>query len=161
FPDRALAMMRDGLNLAKTLDHPLGIVMGEQWLAIIHLFRGEAREAGPILDHAIRVASDASIPHGMWANFLSGWALTLDGRARHGVSRALSDFEAVGAAGQEALRPYYTGVLADMCGAAGRLDDGLRFVDKAIAVASSQDSQWCLAELHRIKGELMLARGEL
>jgi predicted ATPase len=28
-------------------------------------------------------------------------------------------------------------------------------------VASSQDSQWCLAELHRIKGELMLARGEL
>ena len=47
---------------------------GEQWVAIIHLFRGEAREAGPILDHAIRVASDAGIPRGMWANFLSGWA---------------------------------------------------------------------------------------
>jgi hypothetical protein len=108
---------------------------GEQWVAIIHLFRGEAREAGPILDHAIRVASDAGIPRGMWANFLSGWALSLNGRASEGVSRALSDFEAVGAAGQEALRPYYTGVLADMCGAAGRLDDGLRFVDEAIAVA--------------------------
>jgi len=48
-----------------------------------------------------------------------------------------------------------------MCGTAGRFDDGLRFVNKAIAVASSQDSQWCLAELHRIKGELMLAHGEL
>jgi predicted ATPase len=161
FPDQALAVMRDGLNLAKTLDHPLSIVMGEQWLVIVHLFRGEAREAGPILDHAIRVASDAGIPRGMWANFLSGWALSLNGRASEGVSRALSDFEAVGAAGQEALRPYYTGVLADMCGAAGRLDDGLRFVDKAIAVASSQDSQWCLAELHRIKGELKLACGEI
>ena len=59
------------------------------------------------------------------------------------------------------MRPYYTGVLAGMCGTAGRFDDGLRFVNKAIAVASSQDSQWCLAELHRIKGELMLAHGEL
>jgi class 3 adenylate cyclase/predicted ATPase len=161
FPDKALAVMRDGLNLARTLDHPLSIVMGEQWLAIIHLFRGEAREAGPILDHAIRTASEAGIPRGMWANFLSGWALSLDGRASDAVSRTLSDFEAVGAAGQEAFRLYYTGVLADMCRAAGRFDDGLRFVDKAIAAAPSQDSQWCLAELHRIKGELMLACGEL
>ena len=161
FPDKALAVMRDGLNLAKTPDHPLSIVMSEQWLAIIHLFRGEAREAEPILEHAIRTASEAGIPRGMWANFLSGWALSLDGRASDGVSWALSDFEAVGAAGQEAFRLYYTGVLADMCRAAGRLDDGLRFVDKAIAAAPSQDSQWGLAELHRIKGELMLACREL
>jgi predicted ATPase len=159
FPDKALGVMRDGLNLAKTLDHPLSIVMGGQWLAIIHLLRGEAREAEPILDHAIRTASEAAIPCGMWANFLSGWALSLEGRASDGVSRALSDFEAVGAAGQETYRVYYTGVLADMCRSAGRLDDGLRFVDKAIA-AAAQD-HWCLAELHRIKGELMLACGEL
>jgi len=161
FPDQALAVMRDGLDLARTLNHPLSLLLGEQWLAIIYLLRDEAREAGPILDRAIRIATEASIPRGMWANFLSGWALAGEGRAGDGVSQALLDFDAVGAAGQEAFRPYYTGVLADMYRAAGRLDDGLIFVHKALALAQSNDSQWCLAELHRIKGELMLARGEL
>jgi hypothetical protein len=39
-------------------------------------------------------------------------------------SAGASDFDAVGSAGQEVFRPYYTGVLADMCRAAGRLDEG-------------------------------------
>ena len=161
FPDQALAVIRQGLDLARMLDHPLSLLLAEQWLVMIHLLRGETREVVPILDLAIRVASEAGIPRQMWANFLNGWALSNDCRASDGVSRALLDFDAVGAAGQEVFRPYYTGVLADMCRAAGRLDDGLGFVDKALALAPSQDSQWCLAELHRIKGELMLARGEL
>jgi predicted ATPase len=161
FPDQALAATREGLDLARTLNHPLSLLLAELWLVIIHLLRGETREVGPILDRAICVASEAGIPRQMWANFLNGWALSGDSRASDGVSRALSDFDAVGAAGQEVFRPYYTGVLADMCRAAGRIDDGLGFVDKALALAPSQDSQWCLAELHRIKGELMLARGEL
>jgi predicted ATPase len=161
FPDQALAAIREGLDLARTLDHPLSLLMAELWLVTIHLLRGETPEVGPILDRAIRVALEAGIPRQMWANFLNGWALSGDSRASDSVSRALSDFDAVGAAGQEMFRPYYTGVLADMCRAAGRIGDGLGFVDKALALASSQDSQWCLAELHRIKGELMLARGEL
>jgi class 3 adenylate cyclase/predicted ATPase len=160
FPDHALAATREGLDLARTLDHPLSLLLAELWLVIIHLLRGETREVGPILDRAICVASEAGIPRQMWANFLNGWALSGDS-ASDGVSRSLSDFDAVGAAGQEVFPPYYTGVLADMCRAAGRIDDGLGFVDKALALAPSQDSQWCLAELHRIKGELMLARGEL
>jgi hypothetical protein len=44
------------------------------------------------------------------------------------------------------LRPFYTGVLADMCRAAGRLDDGLRLVNKALELATTLDSHWGLAE---------------
>ena len=50
------------------------------------------------------------------------------------------------------LRPFYTGVLADMCRAAGRLDDGLRLVNKALELATTLDLHWGLAEAHRIKG---------
>jgi hypothetical protein len=34
-------------------------------------------------------------------------------------------------------------------------------VGKAMTLADTHDSPWCLSELHRIKGKLMLARGEL
>ena len=91
---------------------------------------------------------------------LSSWTLSGIGRANDGLSQALQDFDVAAGVGQEAFRPYYTGVLAGMCGAAGRVDDGIVFVDKALALATTQDSQWCLAELNRIKGELIHARGE-
>jgi predicted ATPase len=160
YPDQALTLMQGGLELGKTLDHPLSRLLGEQWLAFIHLFRGNAREASRCVEHAIRVATEASIPRGMWANFLSGWTLGRDGRPGDGVALAVRDFDAVGAAGQEAFRPYYTGVIADMHRAAGRADEGILWIEKALTLAASQDSAWCLPELHRIKGELLLARGE-
>jgi class 3 adenylate cyclase/predicted ATPase len=160
FPDQALSLVREASDLAKTLNHPLSLIIGELFRTLVHLFRGEPRDAMPILDRAVRVATEAGIPRGMWANFLNGWALAVDGGAEAGVSRALLDFDAPGAAGQELLRPFYTGVLADMCRAAGRLDDGLRLVNKALELATTLDSHWGLAEAHRIKGELLLARGE-
>jgi predicted ATPase len=136
------------------------LLLGEQWLAFIHLLRGEGGAAVPFLERAIRIATEAGIPRGMWANFLSGWAMSGSGRAAEGLSQALSGFDAAGAAGQEVFRPYYTGILADMCRAAGRMDEGMTLIDKALDLAKTHDSPWCLAELHRIKGELMRARGE-
>ena len=135
-------------------------MLAEQWLAIIHLSRRESREAAPLLARAIRIASDAGIPRGMWANLLSGWALSGTGRADEGASLALSDFDAVGAAGQEGFRSYYAGIIADMCRAAGRVDQGLAMIATALDLAASQDSKWALAELNRIKGELLLAQGQ-
>jgi class 3 adenylate cyclase/predicted ATPase len=160
FPDQALSLVREASDLAKTLNHPLSLIIGELFRTLVHLFRGEPRDAMPILDRAVRAATEAGIPRGMWANFLNGWALAVDGGAEAGVSRALLDFDAPGAAGQELLRPFYTGVLADMCRAAGRLDDGLRLVNKALELATTLDSHWGLAEAHRIKGEVLRARDE-
>ena len=70
FPDQALKVMRNGRELSKTINHPLSLLLGETFLAMIHLFRGEAHEAGPILERVIRLATEAGIPRGMWANFL-------------------------------------------------------------------------------------------
>ncbi len=160
FPDQALKIMQNGRDLSKTINHPLSLLLGETFLAMIHLLRGEPHEARPILERAIRLATEASIPRGMWANFLSGWTLSGIGRASNGLAQALQDFDVVAAAGQEAFRPFYTGVLAGMCRDAGRVDDGVVLVDKALGLVTTQDSQWCLAELNRIKGELIHARGE-
>ena len=159
FPDQALKIMQNGRDLSKTINHPLSLLLGETFLAIIHLLRGEPHEARPILERAIRLATEASIPRGMWANFLSGWTLSGIGRASNGLAQALQDFDVVAAAGQEAFRPFYTGVLAGMCRDAGRVDDGVVLVDKALGLVTTQDSQWCLAELNRIKGELNSCAG--
>ena len=87
FPDQALSLVREASDLAKTLNHPLSLIIGELFRSLVHLFRGEPRDAMPILDRAVRVATEAGIPRGMWANFLNGWALAVNGGAEAGVSR--------------------------------------------------------------------------
>jgi class 3 adenylate cyclase/predicted ATPase len=160
FPDEALSVIRNGLRLSKGLDHPLSLLLGQLFLVKVHLLRREPQEAGQILNEAIRLASAAGIPRGMWANLLTAWTLSEQGRPAEGLAQTLADFAVPGAAGQEVLRPYYRGIIAKICGAAGRLDEGLAHAESAQALALSQDSQWCLAELHRVEGELRDARGE-
>jgi class 3 adenylate cyclase/predicted ATPase len=159
-PDQALGVMSDGLALGRTLDHPLSLLLAEIFLALILLLRGDADAAAPVLDRAQRLAAEKGVPREMWAGFFSGWVLSAGGRPEAGLARMLKDFDAVGAAGQEPFRPYYLGVVADTQRAVGRIDEGAKVIERAIGLAETHDSQWCLAELQRIKGELLLARGE-
>lgn len=51
------------------------------------------------------------------------------------------------------------GELADLLGRAGDVEEGLSAIEEAIARAEQNAERWCLAELLRIKGELVLLSG--
>ena len=160
FPDQAQQLARNSVILAETVNHPLSRVISQILLVLIQLLQGDAQEAKQILDRTILLATETGIPRGMWANFLSGWTLSITGKTKDGLSLMLQDFDTMGAAAQEVFRPYYLGVLGDTCREVGRLEDGLQFVDRGLELVDTHDSQWCLAELYRIKGELLRVRGE-
>ena len=48
------------------------------------------------------------------------------------------------------------GVLAEGLGSAGQVGQGLTVIGDALARSERSDGRWCMAELLRIKGELML-----
>ena len=54
-------------------------------------------------------------------------------------------------------RPSYLCLLAAVCTEAGRLDDGLNAVTEALA-AADEEERIQEAEMHRLKGELLLRR---
>jgi class 3 adenylate cyclase/predicted ATPase len=57
-------------------------------------------------------------------------------------------------------RPLYLGLVADAMGRAGRRDEALRVLDEAHTLAEATDERWFEAELHRLRGELMLTHGD-
>jgi predicted ATPase len=62
------------------------------------------------------------------------------------------------ATGAEALRPYYLALVAEASGKEGQVEEGLPLLAEALAVANdTEECRWD-AELHRLKGELLLAR---
>jgi predicted ATPase len=62
------------------------------------------------------------------------------------------------ATGAEALRPYYLALLAEASGKRGQVEEGLHLLAEALAVANDTGECRWDAELHRLKGELLLAR---
>jgi predicted ATPase len=51
---------------------------------------------------------------------------------------------------------FFQGELAAVLATAGRIEDGLAEIDAALAYAERSESLWCMPELLRIKGELLV-----
>jgi predicted ATPase len=60
------------------------------------------------------------------------------------------------ATGAELWRPYNLAQLADACGKAGRIDEGLEVIAEALDVVQEKGERWWGAEIHRLHGELLL-----
>ena len=56
--------------------------------------------------------------------------------------------------------PYFLGLLADASRRADRAQEGLGLVEAALTQIRHTGGQWIEAELHRVRGELLLARSE-
>jgi predicted ATPase len=60
--------------------------------------------------------------------------------------------------GMGAVWPWFLALYADGCGALGDIDEGLRALDEAAEWVRRNDERLYAAEVHRIRGELLLRR---
>ena len=58
----------------------------------------------------------------------------------------------------EMWRPYNLAQLAEACGKAGRIDQGLEVIGEALDVVQEKGERWWEAEILRLRGELLLKR---
>ena len=61
-------------------------------------------------------------------------------------------------AGADLRRTYYLALLAEVLGKAGQLEEGLQVLVEARDFAVASGERWWEAELHRLRGEFLLAR---
>src|SRR5262249_12413439 len=54
--------------------------------------------------------------------------------------------------------PIFEAALAEAEASAGEIDAGLRRLDNALAESERTEQRWCEAEMHRIRGEILLKR---
>jgi predicted ATPase len=87
---------------------------------------------------------------------LSGWALAESGKKEEGVTQIRQSMTAFQANGGAAFRTYYMALLAEACGKAGQVEEGLATVAEALAVVERTGGRHYEAELYRLKGTLIL-----
>jgi predicted ATPase len=157
FPDGALALAREAQALADRLAHPFSVALAMAYAAMLHQFRRDRSSACAQAEAAISVCTEQRFEYYLaWAMMIRGWSGTGEeplpdriAAMREGLARLLKT-------GAQLRRPHYLACLAEMCGQAGKPEQGLAAVAEALEVAESNSETWCSAELQRLRGELLL-----
>src|SRR5439155_243074 len=75
------------------------------------------------------------------------------------IGRLRGSIAAFKASGARLRLPYYLSLLAQVCGKAGRAEEGLASINEALSEAHPHNERWWDAELHRLRGKLLLMHG--
>jgi tetratricopeptide (TPR) repeat protein/RecA/RadA recombinase len=157
YPDRALKRNDEGLALAQKLSHPATSAMAAAFAAMVQQFCRNAQA----VEELAGLAVDLSTRHDIsWVRvmgtILGGWATTQRDQKEAGIARMRLALEALRASGAVLMMGYFSLLLAGAYGEVEQPEEGLRVL---AAVDSTREHQWA-AELYRLKGELLLKRGE-
>ena len=94
-----------------------------------------------------------------WAAILVSYALALEQPGEEQIGRLRDSITEFKASSARLRLPYYLALLAQVCGKAGRVEEGLAAIDEALAEARTHNERWWDAELHRLRGEFLLMHG--
>jgi adenylate cyclase len=161
YPDQSTGRLTSGLALARTLAHPETLVVAGHVAAQIHHLRGEPALVCEYAKEAMELAEEYGLA--IWRAYglvELGWAEAELGNSQTGIQKmqlGMAEYEATGA---KLRSPYFMGLLADQLGKTGQVEEGLEAITKALKLAELTGEGYTLAEMYRIKGELILKNGD-
>ena len=157
YPDQALAMSREALTLAQELSHPFSLAVALDYAAMLHQFRREPHAVHERAEAAIALCTEQGFAYYLaWGTTMQGWAQVAQGQDEEGLAQMRRGLAALRATGAALRLPYYLALLAEACGQTGQAAEGLTLLAEALAQAHKTGESWTEAELHRLKGELLL-----
>jgi len=157
YPDQALERGNEALALAQAQSHPFGLGFAEYFFGVLRQFRGEARAAQETAESLIALCAESGFTYWLrLATILRGWAMAEQGQHEEGIAQIREGLAGTRATGSELNRPYWLSLLAEACGETGHLDQGLSALTEALAGADEHEDRHYEAEMHRVKGELLL-----
>jgi predicted ATPase len=145
------------VTLAQQRAHPLSLNYALRVAAMFHQFRREVRWTQERAEASIRHATEQGFPY--WIAFgtiLRGWALTHQGQAQAGVEQMHQGLTAWRATGAEIQVSHFLALIAEAHGILGEPEAGLAVLTEALVHGEHTGERYYEAEIHRLKGELLL-----
>jgi predicted ATPase len=159
-PDQALHRIQEALALTRELSEPHGLAHAFFFAATLHQFRREERMAFKYAEAALTVSSEHGLAlYQAVAMIVRGWALNQQGQ-KEAIEQMRSGLDALKATGSELLRPHFLALLVEALSTSQQAEEGLRIADEALEMANRNGEGYYLAELYRLKGELLLLRAK-
>jgi predicted ATPase/DNA-binding winged helix-turn-helix (wHTH) protein len=161
FPEQAMHTATRNVEEARASDHALSLSYALAEAACpVALFVGNLTAAeglvAMLLAHSAKHA--LSLAHA-WGRYLEGVLRIKRGDAATGLQLLHITFDELGETRFVLRYTAFLGALVEGLIGVGQVVQGLAIIDEALARSERNEERWCLAELLRIKGELVLVEG--
>jgi predicted ATPase len=160
FPDQAMRTAQDNVEDARAVDHVIAVCIALSTAATVAVAVGDLATA----EHWVAMLLERSAKHALrfWQAFghsLEGQRLIGRGDVVAGVRCLRTALDELHNAGFVVHRLRALGALAEGLASIGQVPQALVAVDEALAQCDRTDERWNMADLLRIKGDLLLLEG--
>jgi predicted ATPase len=141
------------------LSHPLTTGFAYALVAMFRYFRREPMVAQQIAQAGVDFCREHDVPvYPAFSTLVRGWALAELDRPEDGVADMHDGLEEWRATGTGLMLPIFYAVLAEGYARWGKIEEGLKFLDKAFdRMRTTGECVW-EPELHRFKGVFLLSQ---
>jgi predicted ATPase len=159
YPDQALTRSREGLALAQEFSGTYDEAFALGWGCAVLGMRGEWQAVLEQAEALIALSSEHGFPVFLgFGTFMRAAALANQGEVQEGIATMCAGREAMRHTGTALGAPQMLSLLAEAHGKAGQIEESLAVVAEALELAKKTGERAWEAEVHRLKGELLLAR---
>jgi DNA-binding winged helix-turn-helix (wHTH) protein/tetratricopeptide (TPR) repeat protein len=153
----ALRWADEAVALARALKHPFSTALSLTFRGAVDQCCGNAAGAADNAREGQLLARDQGFGLMLaWCTTISGWAAVRLGDDA-GLAQISSGIGSARKSGSVQFLPYLLGLQADSCLRANQIARGMEAVEEALLLTERSGERFDEAELHRLRGELLLA----
>jgi len=157
YSDQASKKMEEALALAHKQSHAFSLAVALVHRTALSYLRREWRRLQQQAEATIAICREQGFGNLLaQARSHKGYALAQQGQTEQGIAELRAGLDAQFATGAILFRPLFLSFLADACMTAGRFEEGLATVAEAMAIVENTGERYNDAELHRLKGDLII-----
>jgi len=157
YPDQARQWSDDALGWARALAHPFTLQQSLLFSTILQQGLGQTAVAQEHLEAQLALCTEQGFAlYLAWGTVFRGSTLAAQGQWAEGIAQIRAGMATLWAMGMRTARSWCLALLAEACGRAGQVEEGLRTLEEALEVLQSTEDRFYAAEVYRLKGELLL-----
>jgi predicted ATPase/class 3 adenylate cyclase len=158
YPDQAFTMSQRRRTLAQELMHPHTLAFALGTAAMFYQFRREPRSTREQAEAVIALSTEQEfLFYGAIGTILRGWQRGIQGETEVGITQMHQGLAAYRGTEAVFFCPYFLCLLAEVYGQSGQPASGLERLAEALELVAHTGERFYEAELHRVRGELLLS----
>ncbi|HEX6763529.1 MAG TPA: adenylate/guanylate cyclase domain-containing protein [Gaiellaceae bacterium] len=159
-PADARRLSDRALELSDELRHPFTRALAFSFDSWLRHWMGDVEGVRVQAGHALAIAKEQGFEFWIgWDEIMLGWSHAASGAHEAGLELMDQGLARWRAVGSELGTTYFLALIADAQRAAGRAEDAWRSLEAADEVARRTREGWWAPEIHRVRAELLRARG--
>ena len=160
YPDQALKLSQMAITLASELNHPYTLAFVLAVGSWFHSFRREFEASRELSEESIKISEEKGFElFKTAAPVFRGYTQIVEGQLEDGIAQVKQGIAAWKSMGVEMHSTHLLAWLAEAYTKSGQTKEGLETIAEAFEALEKTGERYYEAELHRIKGELLLQQG--